>query len=47
VNLFLGVYNPITNPIPLFNMTDDKELHSTISKNINLPLIDEYKWWKS
>jgi len=25
INLFLGIYNPMTNPTPIFNMQDDTE----------------------
>ena len=27
LNLFLGIYNPMNNPIPLFNILDDGDLH--------------------
>jgi len=45
LNLFLGIYNPVTNPIPLWLINDDAELHITMNKIVKLPQIAGTKWW--
>lgn len=45
LNLFLGIYNPANNPIPLFTMQDDGDLHKQINTIMRLPQIQGNKWW--
>ena len=45
LNLFLGIYNPVTNPQPLWLINDDAELHITMNKIVKLPQITGTKWW--
>lgn len=45
LNLFLGIYNPLNNPVPLWLILDDAELHISMNKIVKLPQIMGTKWW--
>jgi hypothetical protein len=46
LNLFLGIYNPLNNPVSIWD-TDDQELHLQVNQVIKLPQIVGDKWWAS
>ena len=39
INLFLGIYCPMNNSVPIWNIVDDAELHSTETRVLKLPQI--------
>lgn len=36
MNLFLGIYNPLNNHTPIWQMQDDAELHQNFNKIVNV-----------
>ena len=46
LNLFLGIYNPLNNPVSIWDI-DDQELHLQVNQVIKLPQISGDKWWAS
>ena len=50
INLFLGIYNPLHNNVPIWNLTNDGDLHQCHQKenrvhNREHPELDGDKWW--
>ena len=44
INLFLGIYNPMVNQVPIWKMEDEADIH-TPSKISSLPHMVGTKWW--
>ena len=45
INLFLGIYNPMKNLVPIWNILDDAELHIESNQIVTPPDIRTSKYW--
>jgi len=52
INLFLGIYQPLKNTVPIWNLTDEKEtvmlakMQQDFFARKHLELALSYKWWE-